>query len=213
MLSKITKSYLESLHGNEDSLIEDLVTYATLNHIPIMESDSMDVLLHLLKLKRANKILEIGTAIGYSAIRMAQALPESKVVTIDSDDERVQQAKANVTRAQLENRVHIYCGDALTSAELLDSKGPYDALFIDAAKGQYKQYFELFAPMVHKGGIVVSDNVLFRGLVANGEKTLGRYKTIVQRLRQYNAYIVKHPDFDTTFYPIGDGMAVSIKLI
>lgn len=211
MLAQKTEVYLESLHERRNPLIEEMISFAAENHVPIIENISMEVLLNVLKIKQAKKILEIGTAIGYSSIRMAMALPDSIIVTIDNDYERIQQAKMYVSRAQLDDQIHIYCGDARSSAEILKTFGPYDALFIDAAKSQYKQYFNEFSQMVCPGGIVISDNVLFRGLIADHEKPLHRYKTIVQKLRDYNDYLAHHPNYDTTFYPVGDGMAVSIK--
>lgn len=204
-------TYLESLQKSKPPFIKKLESYADIHHIPIMDQQSMDLFLTLLKLKKPKKLLEIGTAIGYSAIRIAQTLPECLIVSIDRNGELLEVAKSFISEAGLSKQIKLVHGEATRQADNLKNDCPYDALFIDAAKGQYRHFFDVFSRMVAQEGLVVSDNILFRGMVAGDEEVPKRFQSIVKRLREYNHYLAEHPDFDTTFLPIGDGLAVSVK--
>lgn len=209
MISDHVEQYLESLRPKRAELIKEMEQYATEHHVPIMEQTSLDVMLQIMSFLNPDCILEIGTAIGYSAIRMAQILPDTEIITVERDEERYHEAVANVEKAGYSNRIRILLGDAFELAEELRSYGPYQALFIDAAKGQYKRFFDEFFDALQSQGVVFSDNILFRGMVAEEQIEEKRFRSMVKKLRQYNDFLMSHPELDTTIYPIGDGLAVS----
>lgn len=204
--------YLSSLQPIRDPTLLRIKEVARKHRIPIMEDVSMEIVLSLIKLKKPKKILEIGSAIGYSAIRMAKAEEQSLIISYDMNEERLSIATAFSNECGLSDRISFIHGDALAHVSEINDYGPYDFMLIDAAKGQYKRYFETFAPMVTQHGVIVTDNVFFRGMVPGIEPTLKKYSTVVKRLREYNEYLANHDQFETTFYPVGDGLAVSIKM-
>ncbi|MBN8208403.1 O-methyltransferase [Bacillus sp. NTK071] len=212
MISDHVEQYLESLRPKREGLIEEMELYARENHVPIMEQTSLDVMLQLLSFLKPNRILEIGAAIGYSAIRMADLLPETAIITVERDETRYKEAVANIEKAGYSDRITILFGDAFELADELKQYGPYQALFIDAAKGQYQRFFDEFFGVVKEHGIVLSDNILFRGMVAEEEIQEKRFRSMVKKLRHYNEFLMSHPDLDTTIYPIGDGLAVSQRI-
>lgn len=212
MISTDVQTYLETLIPKRSSLLNEMEQYAKEHRVPIMELIGIETMLHMLKLIQPKRIIEIGTAIGYSAIRMAEAVPQCDIVTIERDQTRIQIAKQFFQRAKLEERISILEGDALEMAETLEKHPKFDVLFIDAAKGQYQRFFELYSPLLTDSGVIISDNVLFKGFVANIEKTeQKRQKGIATKLSHYNEWLVKHPQYDTTILPIGDGIAISMK--
>ena len=209
MISDHVEQYLESLRPNREGLTREIEEYAEENHVPIMEQTSLDVMLQLLSFLKPDRILEIGAAIGYSAIRMAERLPNTAILTVERDETRYNEAIANIDKAGYSDRITVLYGDAFDLAHELKKHGPYQALFIDAAKGQYKRFFDEFYSELEEGGVVFSDNILFRGLVAVDEIQEKRFKSMVKKLRLYNEFLISHPELDTTIYPIGDGLAVS----
>ncbi len=210
MISREIVSYIEGLTPIRTDVAMEMEQYAKQHQIPIMELIGIETLIHLLKIQQPKRILEIGTAIGYSAIRFAQALPEVQVVSIERDPLRYEKALEYIEKANCSNRIQVLFGDALELVEQVKTLTPFDVLFIDAAKGQYKRFFELYKGFVRGQGLIVSDNVLFRGLVAQevGEK---RVRGIATKLNSYNEWLMQHGEFETTIFPIGDGVAVSIK--
>ncbi|KKB72972.1 MULTISPECIES: O-methyltransferase [Bacillus] len=205
--------YLERLQKPRPADIMKLEAYAEEHGVPIMEPTGIDALLRLLSLKNPKKILEIGTAIGYSAIRMALELPEAEIFTIERDEQRYHEAIQNIQSFQLENRIHVFFGDALSESAAVQSMAPYDALFIDAAKGQYQKFFSLYEQMLADDGIIFTDNVLFKGLVAGDYDQIEnkRIKKLVSKIDHFNHWLMEHPDYRTTILPVGDGLAVSQK--
>lgn len=210
MIDERIERYIESFLPPRQIEVERLEAHAKENQIPIMDRIGIESLLLLLKLLRPKRVLEIGTAIGYSAIRIAQALPEAVVVTIERDEERFKQAFTNIKALNLESRIRVLCGDALAMAKELEGERPFDVLFIDAAKGQYQRFFELYSPLVAPGGVIFSDNVLFRGLVSE-ETVPKRWQSLVKKIRHYNEWLMRQEGYETMILPVGDGLAVSIK--
>jgi predicted O-methyltransferase YrrM len=204
-------AYLEELIPDRDDLLLEMEKYAEINQVPIMELVGIEAMIQCLRLIQPNRIVEIGAAIGYSAIRMAEALPKSTIVTIERDEERYEKALHFIQRANLQDRILIKFGDALEIAEQVEKDGPYDALFIDAAKGQYERFFNLYTPFLSSRGVVLSDNVLFKGLVADDQIENKRLRGLVKKIKKYNEWLMKHPDFDTAIIPVGDGIAISKK--
>lgn len=204
--------YLADLLPIREPLLQKMKEFAHKHRIPIMEDTSMEVLLSLIKIKQPKKILEIGSAIGYSAIRMAKAYEHSTVISYDIDEERLAYATAFSHEGGLSDRLAFFHGDVLEHEKNISENGPYDFILIDAAKSQYRRYFDTFAPMLNQHGVIVIDNVFFRGMVPSREEPLKKYRTIVKKLREFNQYLTELKQFETTFYPVGDGLAVSIKV-
>ena len=177
-----------------------------------MESAAIETLLGLLSIQKPDRILEIGSAIGYSAIRMAQSLPGTLITTIERDNERYIKAVDNIETSGLANRIQIIEADALLLEEELLTDEPYDALFIDAAKGQYKHFFEKYSPFISSGGVIYCDNMFLHGMVLREDKELPRRKrTMVRNLKSFTRWVLSHPDYDTSLLPLGDGILIAIK--
>ena len=211
--SQIEK-YLASLLTASSKEMQMIEAYAEEHSVPIMDKISIQFISQLIMINKPNNILEIGTAIGYSAIKMAQAAPQATIVTIDRDEERLALAKENIERFSLQERIHIINGDGESPETLAEVKqfAPYDLLFIDASKGKYEKFFQQYEPLLSTKGMIISDNVLFKGIVA-GEKEAPtrRVKQMIGKLRRYNEERMQDPRFDTMIYPIGDGIMVSYK--
>lgn len=211
-MEELVTQYLRGTLPIQEDWVHKLEQQAKKDHVPIMEPVSMHYVMQLIRLKQPKHILEIGTAIGYSALRMVEAYPEATIITIEKDEQRYNQAITNINDVQKQAQIKVIYGDALEKIEALATANEkFDFIFIDAAKGQYKRFFELANPLLTKGGLILSDNVLFRGYVANPETTPKKYKKMVEKLIDYNDFLTQHPDFMTTIVPIGDGVAISLK--
>ncbi|MFC3883028.1 O-methyltransferase [Bacillus songklensis] len=211
MLSKEVETYIESLIPTRSALIQEMEQYAKDHQVPIMELIGIETLLQLLRIQQPKSILEIGTAIGYSAVRMATAVPHARIVTVERDQERYDKALSFIAKANKTQQIHVLFGDAFELTEAIRSKAPYDMIFIDAAKGQYQKFFELFEPLLSHDGIIISDNVLFKGYVAQEEGTIEtkRIRSLTAKIKKYNDWLMNHPKFDTMILPIGDGIAIT----
>ena len=188
--------------------LEELEKYAKEFNIPIMQKDGIEFLTKYIKDNNIKNILEIGSAIGYSAIKMALVSEGIKVTTIEKDELRYKEAKKNIKAFGLDNQINIINRDAL-EVELSDK---YDLLFIDAAKGKYVDFFSKFESNLLKGGVIISDNLSFHGLVEDESKTNNRNtKQLVRKIRKYIEFLKENKCYKTTFYSIGDGISVSIK--
>ncbi|PFA64497.1 SAM-dependent methyltransferase [Bacillus sp. AFS015802] len=203
--------YIESIVRERNPLLSEMEEYAEAQNVPIMELVGIEALLGMLRIQQPKRILEVGTAIGYSALRMAEALPGSTIVTLERDEERFEAATTFLSRTEDGKRVVPLFGDALELGEEVAKHGPFDAIFIDAAKGQYLKFFELYSEMLSEEGVVYSDNVLFKGLVAQEEVEQKRIRNMVKKLRNYNEWLMKHEHFHTSILPVGDGIAISKK--
>jgi predicted O-methyltransferase YrrM len=211
MINEQVEQYLKSLAPARCEQVEKMEAYARENQVPIMDLVGMESLLQMLKLHNPRRILEIGTAIGYSAIRMAQTLPEVKIITIERDQPRFEEAIKNVKRMDLSNRIDVRFGDALDLVLTLESEPLFDVLFIDAAKGQYQRFFDLYGKFVKSGGIIYSDNVLFRGLVADDYIENKRLRNLAKKIDGYNQWLMSLEGYETRILPVGDGLAISLK--
>jgi predicted O-methyltransferase YrrM len=211
LLSKEVETYIESLIPTRSDLLQEMERYAKEERVPIMELLGMETLLQLLRMHQPDTILEIGTAIGYSAIRMAAAVPKSTIVTIERDKERYDKALYFIGKANKQEQIHVLFGDAFEVTEEIQSRAPYDMIFIDAAKGQYQKFFELFEPYLSENGIIISDNVLFKGYVAEAEEAIEtkRIRSLTAKIKKYNEWLMSHPKFHTMILPIGDGIAIT----
>ena len=212
-MNKNLDEYLQTLVPSRNALLSEMEEYARENGVPIMELTGMESMLQILKIQKPRKILEIGTAIGYSALRMAYTLPDASILTIERDEERIEKAHHFIDRADMKSRILIIKGDALETENFVSTEGPFDCIFIDAAKGQYKRFFEIYEKYLAQGGIILSDNVLFKGMVALEEDEIEskRIKNLVKKIKGYNEWLMNKEDFETVILPVGDGLAISIK--
>lgn len=191
---------------------EEMIEEAERDRIPVMDEEALQFMIELLQLKKPARVLEIGTAIGYSALRMAAALSETSIVSVEKDEERYRRAEYYRNKSPWREKTTFVFGDALNLLEEFSGGTAFDAVFIDASKGQYQQYFQLCEQMLAPGGLIVSDNVLFRGLVADPEAEVPeRIQPMVKKIRAYNRWLVERKDFHTNIFPVGDGVAVSAR--
>ncbi|MBE4908079.1 O-methyltransferase [Bacillus luteolus] len=212
MLSVEITAYLESLIPSRDNIIQEIEAYAQENNVPIMELVGIEAMLQILRLIQPASILEIGTAIGYSAIRMAKALPEANIVSIERDEIRYTKALEYIEMTNTSSQIKVHLGDALELVDRPESLGTsFDVIFIDAAKGQYQRFFNGYENLLSPNGVIITDNVLFKGLVAAEDVDVKRTRSLVNKIRTYNEWLMSNPKYITTILPIGDGIAISKK--
>lgn len=209
MLNEKLHFYIEGLIPERNPLLLEMERFAKEYHIPIMELAGIETMLQLLRIQHSKKILEVGTAIGYSALRMADALPNAKVVTIERDLERFQLAEEFINRSKTQEQISLIKGDALEVEGIVSEYAPFDAIFIDAAKGQYKKFFEIYSKYLKKDGMIITDNVLFKGLVCETEIESKRTRNLVKKIDDFNQWLMSHPDYFSVILPVGDGVAIS----
>ena len=175
--------------------------------VPILRAGEREAFLAACASARPRRILEVGTAVGFSALLMAERCPEAEIDTIETDLARHARAVRAVREAGCEDRVRCHLGDAADVIPRL--AGPYDFLYLDGPKGQYIAHLRLAEPLLAPRAVVAADNVLFRGLVRSAGPMPHRWRTLVVRLRAYLDYVCAA--YDTTIHPEGDGLAVSRK--
>lgn len=192
-------------------LFQEMEQYAAENHVPIINERGRKAFLQVVREQKPHRVLEIGMAIGYSTLQIAANSAEDvTITTMELSEERVNTARSYIARSPYANRIRILSGDAgelLTEEAAKDA--PFDFVFIDAAKGQYVDYFHKIEPLLADSAVILADNVLFRGYVCSEEKPPRRYKTIVKRLREYLALVTETPGYSTVILENGDGLAVT----
>lgn len=203
--------YIDQLIPERSEFFQGMEKYAEENNVPIMESTGIETLLQLLRIQQPKSILEVGAAIGYSALRMADALPSTRIVTIERDEERYTRAYAYINEAQKNEQIQLIYGDALEVEDKVSPLAPYDVIFIDAAKGQYQRFFDIYSKYLSNNGIIITDNVLFKGLVCEANIENRRVRSLVRKINDYNKWIMSHPEYHTVILPVGDGVAISKK--
>ncbi len=190
--------------------IKQIKQKAIEDHIPIIMDDTLQEVGKILEELKPSKILEIGTAVGYSAIRFSEYLSKDGYIdTIERDSQRVEEAKQNIKALNLEDKIHIYEGDALEILPTLT--GPYDAVFIDAAKGKYPIFLEHALRMLRNNGIIIADNVLYKGYVMS-DYNKHKQRTAVRGLREFLKNLSENENLKTEILEVGDGLAVSKKI-
>lgn len=204
-------SYLTGLIPSHEGILKELENYAQQYNTPIVTPDVAGLLKVMIKSVNGKRILEVGTAIGYSAILMGLAAGEGfSITTIERNEENAAIAIENIKRAGMEQNIKVLTGDA--SEVLGQVEGTYDMIFCDAAKGQYMDFFEKSIGKLKIGGLFICDNVLFRGMVAERSLLIRRKITIVKRLKKFLHYISNNESLQTTIIPMGDGVSISCKL-
>lgn len=208
-MNDIIHDYLLKNIPKSSPFFKELEAYAKENEVPIMEPDSLYCLLQILDIQKPKRILELGTAIGYSALKMADKLPDAEIITVERDEERYEQAIHNIQRYGASDRVKVLLTDAIEGAEEILAHGPFDAIFIDAAKAQYEKFFHIYTVSLAENGVIYSDNVLFKGLALDMTPEKQRKLRVARKMRHFNDFLVTHPDFETTTIPLGDGLSIS----
>lgn len=202
--------YIRDTLRQSTGLLKEMEEYAKVKHVPVIKLETARLLTVMGRLVKPVRVLEVGTAIGYSAILLSGILaPGGRIDTIERQEEMLDKARENIKKVGLEHTISVIAGDAADVLKCLDKQ--YDMIFLDAAKGQYPEFLPDCLRMLREGGLLVSDNVLFKGMVANDELVVRRKKTIVNRMRTYLELLCTDPALDTSILPVGDGVALSYK--
>ena len=191
-------------------IFEQIKKEALDDHIPIIMDDTLEVIASYLEKEKPSRILEIGTAVGYSAICFSKYLKEGgKIDTIELDEERAAKAKENIAKMRLEDKINVIVGNAV---EILPTIEPsYDVVFIDAAKGKYPIFLAEAIRLVRKEGIIFADNILYKGYVL-GDYNKHKQRTAVTHLREYIKNITEDTRLDTQILEVGDGLGISKRI-
>ncbi len=209
IVNDVVEEYMRAILPPNNALLKDMENFAMYHHVPIIQPEVAKFLEVIIRISKPKNVLEVGAAIGYSAITICNAMQEGNLITIEKRLDMIEQARHYIHAAGLNDRIEILQGNAEEILPTLKKK--FDFIFLDAAKGQYMQFFSSSIGLLKKGGILVSDNVLYKGMVASNAYVVRRKKTIVKRMRVYMDYIMNHPDLVTSIIPIGDGVALSYK--
>ena len=211
-MSKITYDYMEDyirgLIPERTGTLKEIEDFARENGVPIVQKETGVFLEFMTSMKKPKKILELGTAVGFSSILMYESAGvEPDIVTIERDEKMIEMAKVNLDRFNLRDKIKIEQGDCLEVLERLDDK--FDLIFMDAGKGHYNHFLPHCLRLLKDDGIIVADNVLFRGMVASQELVNRRKITIVKRMRTYLDLVTQDESLITSVIPMGDGIAVT----
>lgn len=211
IVSEQITAYINTLNTLEAREVEELRKEATKNLVPIIKPETKELLKVLVTIKKPMRILEVGTAVGYSAIVMHAYQPEGgQLTTIEKFPSRIKEAKENFKKHHMEEEISLLEGDAIEILKTLE--GSFDMIFMDAAKGQYIHFLQDVLRLLAKDGLLISDNVLQDGDVAKSKYSIiRRNRTIHKRMRDYLYTLKHHEQLLTSIVPIGDGVAISVK--
>ena len=204
-------TYINSLDTGNTEILDEIEREALETYVPIVRKEMQSFLKILLMIKRPMRILEVGAAVGFSSILMSEYMPKGgHITTIENYDKRIPIARANFKRAGKEEQIDLIEGDALEVMHGLE--GPYDLIFVDAAKGQYIHYLPEVMRLLGTDGVLVSDNVLQEGDIIESRFAVERRnRTIHSRMREYLYELKHHDQLQTSIIPLGDGVALSVK--
>ena len=204
-------TYINSLDKGNTPFLNELEMEALKNYVPIIRRETQSLLKVLLQIKRPSRILEVGTAVGFSALLMHTYGPEDcQITTIENYEKRIPIARENFRKAGAEKQITLLEGDAQEVLKTL--KEPYDFIFMDAAKGQYIRFFPEILRLLEAGGLLVSDNVLQGGDIIESHFAVERRnRTIYKRMREYLSVLKNSEELETAILPLGDGVAISVK--
>lgn len=207
---KVTE-YLDERYKPLNEKFQELRNFAELNYIPIILKDTEAFLLNMVRMKKPKRILEIGTAIGYSASCFAEVSKNCEIITIESNIDSKGMAEANIERLGYVNSIKVYLGDAVEVLKELDVNKKFDFVFIDAGKSHYKDFFDGALKLCAEDAVIISDNVLLQGRTVSDEyDPNGKHKTNIKKMREYIEYITNLENIDTSIVSIGDGLAISV---
>ncbi|MGB8318227.1 MAG: O-methyltransferase [Ignavibacteriaceae bacterium] len=203
------EQYLLKLRKENDPLILEMEEYAKEHKVPILSWQSIEFLEQLIRISKPKRVLEIGTAIAYSTIRIAGNLKKKAVIhTIEKSEDNIEKAKEYIQKSGLEEKINIFFGDALSIIPQLKKK--YDFIFLDADKEDYKRLFDYSLVILKKGGIVFIDNLLWHGYAAS-KRVPQNFKASTKHIRDFNLVFTSQENLKTTILPIGDGIGIGIK--
>jgi caffeoyl-CoA O-methyltransferase len=206
ILRSAQAAYLDRLLPVRDALLAEMEDQAAREGIPISDPEVGRLLGILARARDARRILEVGTAIGYGALWLARGAPEARIITLDRDPAMLETARRYLARAGVAERVELVAGEALDL--LAGLAGPFDFAYLDAAKREYRRYLDLILPRLALGGLVVADNLLWKGRIAEpGEED----DPDAEALAAFNGYLVHHPQLLALILPLGDGVGVAVK--
>ncbi|RGF49022.1 O-methyltransferase [Eubacterium sp. AF36-5BH] len=205
-------SYINSLEKENSPVLEEIEKEARKDGVPIIRKEMESFLRVMLSIKKPMRILELGTAVGYSAILMSEYIDEKgQIITIENYDKRIPIAKENIKKAGRENVIKLLEGDAMEIMPTLESNR-FDFVFMDAAKAQYIHFLPEVLRLMKKDGVLITDNVLQEGdLIQSKYVVRRRDRTIHKRMREYLEVVKNHPQLETSIVPIGDGITMSVK--
>ncbi len=210
ILYPVQNNYLEEFKRSNDPLIAEMELYAGENNVPILSWQSAEFLEQLIKIVKPKRVLEIGTAIGYSSIRIAKNLKKkSKLTTIEMSKDNLELAKKYFAKSEVNKKIKLVFGNALDVIPTLNKK--YDFIFLDADKNYYKKLFDLSLNHLKKGGIIFVDNLLWHGYAA-AKRVPSNYKVSAKFIKEFNKIFTSHPHLKTTILPIGDGIGLGVKI-
>ncbi|MDW5300546.1 MAG: O-methyltransferase [Sedimentibacter sp.] len=202
-------TYIQNLIINEDEKLEKFREYCESRGLPIIHKEVGQFIKLTINQLNAKRIIEVGTNVGYSSIFMSQVMKnEGNVVTLERSEKFYEEALKNIIDFGLEKNIEVIFGDAAENLENIE--GTFDMAFIDAAKSYYKTFFDKCCKMMKPGGIIISDNVLYQGMIATDDLVVRRKKTLVRNLRNYLEYISHDERYITSVLPLGDGLAVTL---
>jgi len=202
--------YISSFRKKTDSLIEEMEAYAKEHNVPILSWQSAEFLEQLIQIKNPKRVLELGTAIAYSTIRIARHLKGKSVIhSIEKSLDNISVAKDFIVKSELASQIKILEGDAINVMPQLKKK--YDIIFLDADKEDYKRLFDYSLVLLKKGGLLVVDNLLWQGYAASSRVPL-KYKESTNHIREFNLLFMNQPNLKTTIIPIGDGLGIGVKI-
>lgn len=202
--------YLSSFRKQTDSLIEEMEAYAKEHSVPILSWQSADFLEQLVLLKNPKRVLELGTAIAYSTIRIARMLQGKSVIhTIEKSADNITIAKDFISKSGLADKIKLLEGDAVNVMPQLKKK--YDIIFLDADKEDYKRLFDYSLVLLRRGGVLVVDNLLWHGYAASN-RVPPNYKESTRHIREFNLLFMNQPNLKSTIIPLGDGLGIGVKV-
>lgn len=206
--------YLRSLLPQQDRFITTLSQKALEEYIPVVPPEEAQLICTLFAALKPKNVLEIGTAIGYSSIIFSRSLDDdAHITTIEIDSALAETARRNIKTDGREEKIDVICGNALDVLDrLFDENKRFDCIFLDAAKGQYLNFFEKCMRLLNAGGVLLSDNVLYRGSIAKEGFIPRKHRTIIRNLKEYLNILSTDTRLRTSILPIGDGLAVSVKI-
>ena len=205
-------SFINSMNADETGIVGQIEEEAIRDEVPIIRKETKEWIKTMLLIKQPLRVLEVGAAVGFSAIYMSQFLPEGgHITTIEKWEPRIEKAKENFKRADKEDCITLLEGDAADILKELD--GPYDLIFMDAAKGQYIHFLSDVIRLLAQNGVLISDNVLQDGEVLDSKYVVERRnRTIHSRMREYLYALKNQEELETSIIPLGDGVALSVKI-
>jgi len=210
IVNELVQDYIRNTLKDKEGLLKELENYAAQHKVPIVHKEVSEFLKVLLKVQKPKRILEVGCAIGYSSILFASTIGDDvEIITVERNEKMIEKAKENIKLAGFEKNITILEGDA--EEKLKEVEGEFDMIFIDAAKGQYQLFYDLVIDKLKVDGLLISDNILYQGMVAHDDFVVRRKITIVKRMRNYLDYICNCNYLETSLIPIADGVALSYK--